>query len=83
MALGCLGVVTQVTLQCVPRHRLVEKVYTLTRQQVVDGHAVRLRTVKHLKYLWIPYTDCVAVVECIELPKDDITREVPERAARK
>ncbi|CAM9146305.1 unnamed protein product [Phaeothamnion confervicola] len=64
VGLGALGLVTEVTLQCVPRHRLVEKTFVLTREQVRQRHVELLRENLHIKYMWIPYVDAVVVVAC-------------------
>ena len=66
VGLGALGVVSSVTLQCVPRHRLVERTFVATRAEVKTHHAAWLRRHKHLRYMWIPYTDAVVVVQCDE-----------------
>ncbi|KAI3471736.1 hypothetical protein Pfo_028386 [Paulownia fortunei] len=55
--LGGLGVVAEVTLQCVERQELVEHTYKLLSEN------------KHVKYLYIPYTDTVVVVKCNPLSK--------------
>ncbi|KAG1665934.1 hypothetical protein FOA52_004524 [Chlamydomonas sp. UWO 241] len=68
VGLGALGVVTQLTLQCVPRHRLVEKTFTASVAEVKKNHATWLRTNRHLRYMWLPYTDSVVVVACNPLP---------------
>ena len=62
VGLGSLGVVTEVTLQCVPAHELVEHTYVATKEQVRREHAQLLRSNKHLRYMWIPYTHDVVVV---------------------
>ncbi|CAG9464777.1 unnamed protein product [Pedinophyceae sp. YPF-701] len=66
VGLGMLGVVSEVTLQCVPAHRLLEKTFTATRAEVKKNHSKWLRENKHLRYMWIPYTDTVVVVQCNE-----------------
>ena len=62
VGLGCLGVVVQVTMKCVPAHELVEHTYCLSRQQAMDQIDVLLKQHKHIRYMWIPYTDTVVVV---------------------
>ena len=42
VGLGAFGVVTEVTLQCVPRHKLTEQTFVLTRQQVCAQDAFSL-----------------------------------------
>ena len=64
VGLGGLGVVAELTLRCVPAHRLVETTRVLTRAEVRRGHAQRLRRHRHVRYMWIPYEDAVVVVTC-------------------
>ena len=68
VGMGLLGVVTTLTLQCVPRHRLVEHTYVLSAADIHNGHEERLRQHKHMRYMWIPYTDTVVVVACDPVP---------------
>jgi L-galactono-1,4-lactone dehydrogenase len=62
--LGGLGVVTELTLRVVPRHLLREVSWTISRAEARDAtaHAARLRRHRHVRYMWIPYTDTVVVV---------------------
>eukprot|EP00192_Tetraselmis_astigmatica_P008362 CAMPEP_0117666988 /NCGR_PEP_ID=MMETSP0804-20121206/10695_1 /TAXON_ID=1074897 /ORGANISM="Tetraselmis astigmatica, Strain CCMP880" /LENGTH=606 /DNA_ID=CAMNT_0005474621 /DNA_START=100 /DNA_END=1920 /DNA_ORIENTATION=- len=60
--LGALGAVAEVTLQCVPAHRLVETTWVATMAEIKKNHARWLRGNKHIRYMWIPYTDTVVVV---------------------
>ncbi|KAF1318276.1 Galactonolactone dehydrogenase, partial [Globisporangium splendens] len=73
--LGALGVVTKVTLQCVPMHRLAEKTMVMTIDEIRPHHTKWLKEFQHLRYMWIPYTDCVVVVQCRRMndsePADD------------
>jgi L-galactono-1,4-lactone dehydrogenase len=62
LGLGCFGVVTQVTLQCVDAHRLREETRVMTTLEVEQGHAARLKANKHVRYMWLPYTDAAVVV---------------------
>ncbi|KAF8664663.1 hypothetical protein HU200_054372 [Digitaria exilis] len=62
--LGGLGVVAEVTLQCVERHQLVEHTFVSNADEVKKNHKKWLSENKHIKYLWIPYTDTVVVVQC-------------------
>jgi L-galactono-1,4-lactone dehydrogenase len=63
-SLGLLGVVAEVTLQCVPAHLLVERTFTATRAEVRANHSRWITDNKHLRYMWIPHTDTVVVVTC-------------------
>ena len=66
VGLGCLGVVTEVTLQCVPAHKLVERTFVTSVKDVKRNHTKWLQTHKHLRYMWLPATDSVVVVQCNE-----------------
>ncbi|GBG88807.1 hypothetical protein CBR_g48422 [Chara braunii] len=62
--LGALGVVTEVTLQCVPAHQLVEYTFASNAKEIKKKHKEWIRNNRHLRYMWIPYTDTVVVVQC-------------------
>ncbi len=64
VSLGMFGVVTEVTIQCVPRHKLLERTAVLSREEVRSRHSRLLKRYKHLRYMWIPYVDAVVVVAC-------------------
>lgn len=67
VGLGCLGIVAEVTLQAVPAHKLKETTTVTDIATVKRHHAEWLRDHKHLRYMWIPYTDAVVVVFCDEI----------------
>jgi L-galactono-1,4-lactone dehydrogenase len=69
-AVGLLGIVAEVTLQCVPAHALVERTFTTSRDEVRRNHAAWLAGNRHLRYMWIPHTDDVVVVTCNPVPAD-------------
>ncbi|KAL3675189.1 hypothetical protein R1sor_025137 [Riccia sorocarpa] len=62
-ALGAVGVVAEVTLQCVPRHRLLEYTFVTNMKTVKRNHKKWISEHKHLRYMWIPDTDSVVVVQ--------------------
>ncbi|CAI9782828.1 unnamed protein product [Fraxinus pennsylvanica] len=62
--LGGLGVVAEVTLQCVERLELVEHTFVSNLKEIKKNHKKLLSENKHVKYLYIPYTDTVVVVTC-------------------
>ncbi|KAG6547363.1 hypothetical protein Mapa_011300 [Marchantia paleacea] len=74
-ALGALGVVAEVTLQCVPRHRLLEYTFVTNMKSVQRNHKKWLSQNRHLRYMWIPDTDTVVVVQCNPLPEG---KEIPK-----
>ena len=75
VGLGCLGVVVEITMECIPAHRLVEHTFVLTRQEAKDQLETLLTKHKHMRYMWIPYTDAVVVVT--NDPEDQVPRSVP------
>jgi len=62
VGLGCLGIVVEVTMECVPAHKLVEHTFVLTRQQADERLDELLQKHRHMRYMWIPYADAVVVV---------------------
>ncbi|MEW5306294.1 MAG: hypothetical protein WDW36_008767 [Sanguina aurantia] len=63
VGLGGLGVVTRVTLQAVPREQLLETTFTASAAEVKKNHVKWLSENRHLRYMWLPYTDTVVVVQ--------------------
>ena len=62
VGLGSLGVVTELTLSAIPKFNLEEETFCLTRDSVGRDHVERLQKYRHVRYMWIPYTDTVVVV---------------------
>lgn len=62
VGLGALGVVSSVTLKCIPQYTLHERTYCTTVPELRRQHAELLKTYRHVRYMWIPYTDTVVVV---------------------
>ena len=62
VGLGCLGVVVEVTMECIPAHNLVEHTFVLTRKEAREKLDSLLKEHKHMRYMWIPYADAVVVV---------------------
>ena len=79
VGLGCLGVVVEVTMQCIPAHQLVEHTFVLTRKEARDQLDNLLKNHKHMRYMWIPYTDAVVVVT--NDPEDDVPATIPRNQA--
>ncbi|KAF3442490.1 hypothetical protein FNV43_RR16406 [Rhamnella rubrinervis] len=67
--LGGLGVVAEVTIQCVEREELVEHTVISNMEEIKKNHKKLLSENKHVKYLYIPYTDAVVVVKCNPVSK--------------
>lgn len=49
MGLGALGVVTEVTIKCVERHKLLESTSVMTRAEVKRNHQSLLQNNKHIR----------------------------------
>merc|ERR1740129_212524 len=62
VGMGTLGVVSQVTLQCIPRYTLHEKTYCTTVEELRKNHACLLQTYRHVRYMWVPNTETIVVV---------------------
>jgi len=62
VGLGCLGIASEITLQCVDAYKLKEETFTTTPEEVERNHESWIRKYKHVRYMWIPHTDCVVVV---------------------
>jgi L-galactono-1,4-lactone dehydrogenase len=73
VGLGALGVVTELTLKCIPRHSLLEHTYTASVQTIGDGHYERLANYRHVRYMWLPYTGRTVVV--VSNPVDPKTQK--------
>ena len=76
LALGCLGVVVEITMECVPAHKLIEHTYVLTREEIALHKTKLLEEHKHTRFMWIPYTDAVIVVTNDEF--DPTAQSVPQ-----
>jgi L-galactono-1,4-lactone dehydrogenase len=70
LGLGGLGVLSEVTLRCVPSHRLVETTTVATRAEAREKLPTLLKRHRHVRYMWIPYEDAVVVVT--NDPEDDL-----------
>jgi L-galactono-1,4-lactone dehydrogenase len=74
VGLGCLGVVVEVTMSCIPAHCLREQTLVLTRQQAREQLNRLLTEHKHVRYMWIPYTDAVVCVTNDPAPPESTDR---------
>lgn len=70
LGLGGLGILSEVTLRCVPSHRLVERTTVATRADAKEKLPTLLKRHRHVRYMWIPYEDAVVIVT--NDPEDDL-----------
>jgi len=69
VGLGALGIVAEMTIQGVRAHTLGERTQVMSTSQVAQGHAQRLQKHRHMRYMWLPYTDDVVVVTADPIEK--------------
>ncbi len=74
-SLGTFGAVTEVKLRATPLYYLREELQVMTRKELREGHAERLRNCRHLKHHFLPYTDKVVVYMHEEIPKQEYEME--------
>jgi FAD-linked oxidoreductase len=61
VSLGALGVITQVTLQCVPYYNLERKAQPLPFDEVLDRIDDLVNDNDRVRLYWLPYTDVIQV----------------------
>jgi L-galactono-1,4-lactone dehydrogenase len=76
VGLGCLGIVVEITMECIPAHQLVERTFVLTRKEAVARKDELLKKHKHMRFMWIPFVDAVVVVT------NDPSDQVPDHVLR-
>ena len=68
VGLGSLGIVSELTLKCIPKMQLKEVSKVYDRQSIAKegqdtaSHYQRLLANRHVRYMWVPYTDTVVSV---------------------
>ena len=62
VGMGVLGVVVELTLECIPQLNLKEQTQVFSSQSIISEHIQRLVSNRHVRYMWIPYTDTVVSV---------------------
>ncbi|KAM6989107.1 L-gulonolactone oxidase-like, partial [Passerculus sandwichensis] len=60
--LGALGIVLDVTFQCVPQFRLRQIAFPSTLTQVLDELDEHLSNSRYFRFLWFPHTENVQVI---------------------
>ena len=62
VGLGAIGVIVELTLECVPQLYLKEQTQVFSTQGISTQHISRLFSNRHVRYMWLPYTDIVVSV---------------------
>ena len=57
VSLGVIGVITQVTIQCMPSYKLNIDNKVETLKEVLSNLQERLDTNRHFEFYWMPYTE--------------------------
>ncbi len=68
VGLGAFGVLTEVTLQCVPAFLLSADEHPEPLEAVLDGFAERMVASDHVEFYWFPHTDTALVKSNNRLP---------------
>ncbi|MFT3899189.1 MAG: D-arabinono-1,4-lactone oxidase [Gordonia sp. (in: high G+C Gram-positive bacteria)] len=68
LALGALGVLADITLQCVPAFRLEAVEAPGKLDDVLAGWAESVAAVDHYEFYWFPHTDCCLTKTNTRLP---------------
>ena len=76
VGLGVVGVITQVTLSCVPSFALECTETTEPVEALLESYLDRAREADHLEFFWFPGTPRATVKELRRLPADADTRPV-------
>ncbi|MDO5676930.1 MAG: D-arabinono-1,4-lactone oxidase [Propionibacteriaceae bacterium] len=74
VGLGVMGVITQVTLRCVPAFNLECTETTEPIEHVLESYVERARVADHLEFFWFPGTRRATVKELRRLPADGAVR---------
>ena len=77
VGLGALGVVTEVTLQCVEAFALEDVEAAAPLGAVLEGWCERIRKHDHFEFYWFPHTDVALTKSQRRLPGDAELRPLP------
>jgi L-gulonolactone oxidase len=77
VGLGAFGVLTEVTVQCVPAFLLAADEHQEPLDAVLDGFAERMTAADHVEFYWFPHTDTALVKSNRRLPLDAGRSPVP------
>lgn len=80
VGLGALGVLTEITLQCVPRFKLHAREEPEPLAGMLESFVDRVVLTDHLEFYWFPYTDTALAKTNTRLPDDTPLDPVPWQA---
>lgn len=61
VSLGALGILTQVTLRCLPAYYLHERTWVATFDECVAGLDAHIAATRHFEFFWVPGEDVCAM----------------------
>lgn len=79
VGLGALGVLTEVTIQCVPRFKLRALEAPEPLSGMLESFVERCGTTDHLEFYWFPHTDLALAKTNTRIPDAEPTDPVPLR----
>ncbi len=77
VGLGAIGVILEVTLQCVPLFCLQAQEALEPLDSVLESFVERSRSTDHLEFYWFPYTSSVLTKSNTRLPMDTTLTPIP------
>ncbi|HKN44756.1 MAG TPA: D-arabinono-1,4-lactone oxidase, partial [Propionibacteriaceae bacterium] len=77
VGLGALGVITEVTLQCVPSFRLQAVEGPARLENVLDGFEDMITENDHVEFYWFPHTDRTLTKRNNRVPHDHVDQRLP------
>jgi len=89
VGLGNIGIVTELTLKCIPKLSLREYIYTFPNmKEMKKEHCQRLSMYRHVKYLLFPYTSSIVTIaahppDSIPLSQDVLYQQIHAYKNRK
>lgn len=82
IGLGAFGVVTELTLQCVPAFLLTAREEPDSLSRVLGGFTELAESADHVEFYWFPHTDRVLVKRNTRHPLEEGVRPLPRWRAR-
>lgn len=77
LGLGALGIITEVTLQCVPAFRMHAVDEPLPLGEVLSTLAARVAEYDHFEFYWFAHTDVALTKRQTRLPESAVRRPLP------
>ncbi len=78
VGLGAFGVLTEVTVACVPQFLLAADEHPEPLDAVLDGFDEKMAAADHVEFYWFPHTDTALLKSNRRLPLDAARRPVPK-----